>query len=151
MDRAIPTGAQLLPVLARLVRLLRQADTSDGLSSVATAVLGRLGRDGAQRLTDLARSERASQPGMTQLVGRLERDGLVRRTSAPADRRGVLVEVTDAGRQALARGQAQYAAVLDELLGRLAPVDRDAIGAALPALSRLADAAGQPAQSGTAG
>lgn len=136
-----PTGAQLLPVLAQLVRMLRQMDTPDGLSAAATAVLARLARDGGQRLTDLARGERASQPGMTQLVGRLERDGLVRRIPDPYDGRGVQVELTDAGRTALALGEARYSAALDVLLDRLAPPDRAAIADALPALTRLAEAA----------
>lgn len=144
MDPVKPTGADVVPVVARLVRLLRQTNTSDGLSSVATAVLGRLSRNGAQRLTDLARSERASQPGMTQLVGRLERDGLVRRVPYPHDGRGVQVEVTDVGRNVLARVDAQYAAVLDALLERLDERDQGAIGAALPALARLVAAADRP-------
>src|SRR5690242_6512798 len=108
MRHVKPTGSEVVPVLAGLVRLLRQTDTSDGLSPVATAVLGRLSRDGAQRLTELARSERASQPGMTQLVGRLERGGLVRRVPDPHDGRGVLVEATDPGREVLGRMETEY-------------------------------------------
>jgi DNA-binding MarR family transcriptional regulator len=145
MNPVEPAGADVLPVVAQLVRLLRQTDTSDGLSPVATAVLNRLSRTGAERLTDLARSQRASQPGMTQLVGRLQRDGLVRRVPHPEDGRGVLVEATDLGREVLGRVEAEYSAALDALLDRLDPADREAIGAGLPALTRLAAAADEPA------
>jgi DNA-binding MarR family transcriptional regulator len=82
---------------------------------------------------------------MTQLVGRLERDGLVRRVPDPHDGRGVLVEATDPGREVLARVETEYSAVLDALLDRLDEPDREAIGAALPALTRLAAAADEPA------
>jgi DNA-binding MarR family transcriptional regulator len=145
MEPVKPTGADVLPVVSRLVRLLRQTGTSDGLSPVATAVVGRLSRNGAERLSDLARSQGASQPGMTQLVGRLERDGLVRRVPDPRDGRGVLVEVTQHGREALDRLESDYSAVLDALLGRLDDADRQSIGAALPALMRLAAAADEQA------
>jgi DNA-binding MarR family transcriptional regulator len=141
MEPAKPTGADVLPVVSRLLRLLRQTGTSDGLSPVASAVVGRLSRNGAERLSDLARSQGASQPGMTQLVGRLERDGLVSRAPDPYDGRGVLVEITQRGREALDRLESDYSAVLDALLGRLDEADRQAIGAALAALMRLAAAA----------
>jgi DNA-binding MarR family transcriptional regulator len=103
-------------------------------------VLARLTRDGPQRLTDLAAGEGLSQPGMTQLIGRLERDGLVRRTASTADRRGVLVAVTGAGRALVERRRAERAAALHELLGRLDAEDQAAIAGALPALARLVEA-----------
>jgi len=137
-------GSQLLPVLGELVRLLRQLDVPDTLSLVAMAVLRRLDRDGAGRVTDLARAERATQPGMTQLIGRLERAGLVQRVPDPQDGRSVLVELTAAGRDLLARTTTHYADTLDLLLSRLDDADRDAISTALPALARLAHAADHP-------
>ncbi|MEU4688915.1 MarR family transcriptional regulator [Actinoplanes sp. NPDC023714] len=131
----------MLPVLGQLVRFLRQIDSPDNPSPVSLAVLRRLDRDGPARVTDLARLERASQPGMTQLVGRMEKAGLVRRAPDPADGRGVLVEVTGEGRDVITRTHARYEATLDELFDTLDETDRAAIVAALPALERLARAA----------
>ncbi|WP_433832148.1 MarR family winged helix-turn-helix transcriptional regulator [Actinoplanes sp. CA-015351] len=131
-------GSQLLPVLARLVRFLRQLDSPDNPSAVSLAVLRRLANDGPGRVTDLARLERASQPGMTQLVGRMEKAGLVQRAPDPADGRGVLVEVTREGRDVIARTHAHYVATLDELFGHLEAEDSEAIVRAIPALERLA-------------
>ncbi|XVV16165.1 MarR family winged helix-turn-helix transcriptional regulator [Actinoplanes sp. CA-131856] len=132
-------GSQLLPVLGQLVRFLRQLEGPDNPSPVALSVLRRLGREGPIRLTDLARQERASQPGMTQLVGRMERAGLVKRVPDPTDGRGVLVETTTPGRELVERTHAHYAATIDKLFDDLDQPDRDAIVAALPALTRLAD------------
>jgi DNA-binding MarR family transcriptional regulator len=133
-------GDELLRVLEQLVAFLRRL-TTNGLSTAAAAALRRLARDGAQRVTDLAKAERVSQPAMTQLVGRLERDGLVRRVSSPHDGREVLVELTDAGEDLLGRRRAQFAAAFTQLLDQQLPADRRAIAAALPALGRLAQAA----------
>ena len=132
--------ASLGAVLERVSRLVRRLGTTGDLSITAATVIARLTGDGPQRLTELAVGEGLSQPGMTQLVSRLERDGLVRRTASAGDRRGVLVAVTDAGRELIAERRAQRAAALHELLGRLDPADQAAIAAALPALARLAEA-----------
>lgn len=133
-------GTELAVVLEQLVRFTRQLATAGDLSLAGASALARLVREGPQRLTELANAEGVSQPGMTQLVGRLERDGLVRRTASSDDRRGVLVEVTDAGLALVGRRRAERAQALTELLARLDPGDRAAITGALPALARLIQA-----------
>jgi DNA-binding MarR family transcriptional regulator len=127
-------------VLLQVTRLVLRLATAGDLSLTAAGVLARLIREGPQRLTELAAVEGLSQPGMTQLATRMERDGLVRRTASRDDRRGVLVGVTDAGREVVERRRDERAAALHELLARLDPADRDAIRDALPALGRLAEA-----------
>lgn len=129
-------------VFEQISRLVRRLATAGHLSLTAAMVLNRLHREGPRRLTDLANAEGVSQPGMTQLVTRLERDGLVRRTASAGDRRGVLVDVTDAGRELIERRRAERAVALQELVGRLDRADQDAIAHALPALSRLVEARG---------
>lgn len=134
------TGRDLAPTMERLVRLVREVSTAGEVSTTGAAVLARLGRLGGQRITDLARAEGVSQPAMTQLVNRLEQDGLVRRTADLADRRGVLVETTDRGREVTTARRTQRAEALEAALERLDGSDRTAIAAALPALDRLVDA-----------
>ncbi|WIM93359.1 MarR family transcriptional regulator [Actinoplanes oblitus] len=134
-------GSQLLPVLAQLVRFLRQLESPDNPSSIALSVLRRLADAGPGRVTDLAKLTRASQPGMTQLIGRMEKSGLVQRVPDPNDGRGVLVGVTQAGRDVVARTYTHYAQTLDRLFDRLDPADCETILSALPALGRLAAAA----------
>jgi DNA-binding MarR family transcriptional regulator len=132
--------ATLVTVLEQVTRVIRQLATAGDLSLTAAMVLARLVREGPLRLTELAVSEGLSQPGMTQLVTRMERDGLVRRTASAADRRGVLVAVTDAGRDLIGSRRAERAAALHRLMGRLDAEDQAAIAAALPALARLVEA-----------
>ncbi|AGL21270.1 MarR family winged helix-turn-helix transcriptional regulator [Actinoplanes sp. N902-109] len=128
---------ELAVLLEQLTRLVRQLATAGDLSMSALMLLSRLEREGPQRLTELAHGEGVSQPGMTQLVRRLERDGWVRRSTSSTDRRGVLVEVTDAGRDLVGLRRSQRAAALDRMLGTLPPEDQAAIDLALPALTRL--------------
>jgi DNA-binding MarR family transcriptional regulator len=89
--------------------------------------------------------QQVSQPAMTQLVDRLTSQGLVRRHPSATDRRWVLVEITDTGRDALAERLQRRVDYLDDLLAALSAADRTAITRALPALERLiaeADATG---------
>jgi DNA-binding MarR family transcriptional regulator len=134
------SGTDLAVVLEQLIRFTRQLATAGGLSPAGASALARLSRDGPQRLTELANAEGVSQPGMTQLVTRLERDGLVRRTASTDDRRGVLVEVTDAGLTLVSHRRVERAEAISELLARLDPQDQAAITNALPALARLIEA-----------
>lgn len=146
MQSAVVRDADVGAVLEQVVRVVRRLATTGDLSLPAAAALSRAVHDGPQRLTDLAAAEGLSQPGMTQLVSRLEREGLVRRTPSPDDGRVVLVEATAAGRDVVRQRRAERGRALRRLLDQLDPADRDAVRAALPALSRLADLAlGGPA------
>ena len=91
-------------------------------------------------MTWLASSEHVAQPTMTVLVDRLERNGLVDRRPDPTDRRAVLVEITDSGRELLAQLSAARTTVVADALGTLDSADRESLTAALPALERLEEA-----------
>lgn len=126
----------LIVAVEQLVRYVRHSATAGGLSTAASATLARLGREGPQRLTDLARAEGVSQPGMTQLVTRLERAGLVWRTADRSDGRGVLVEVTERGLAVFRERRAERADALRELTEELTESEQRAVRLALPALAR---------------
>lgn len=122
----------------RLFSLLRRELPPGDISLTAASTLRRLEREGPRRLTELAADEGVTQPAMTQLAQRLERDGLAERATDATDGRVVLVRVTQAGRDLLARRRAVRAEHLAARLGRLTADDQALIAAALPALERLA-------------
>ncbi|MFK4111124.1 MarR family winged helix-turn-helix transcriptional regulator [Streptomyces sp. NPDC002176] len=126
----------LMLAVEQLVRHVRRSATAGGLSTAASSALGRLGREGPQRLTELARAENATQPNMTQLVTRMERAGLVRRAADRTDGRGVLVEVTERGEEVFRERRAERAEALGQLVGELSEPERQAVRVALPALAR---------------
>jgi DNA-binding MarR family transcriptional regulator len=76
-----------------------------GLSLPKLAALNRLAEAGESLpLGQLADRLACVKSNVTQLVDRLEADGFVERATDPGDRRSCLAVITDAGRNARARG-----------------------------------------------
>ena len=63
--------------------------------------MGRLDRDGAQSVSDLANAEHVRPQSMAQTVSELQCDGLVHKRPDPDDRRRTLVELSDLGAQVI--------------------------------------------------
>jgi DNA-binding MarR family transcriptional regulator len=78
-----------------------------------------LQKEGAQRVGDLARTSRATQPGMTRLVGQMAEQGLVTRSTDPDDSRATIVTLTTAGADALDRWREQLGAALEPMFANL--------------------------------
>jgi len=97
-------ASELRMVLGHLMRRLR-AEHRFSLSQ--GAVLGRLDREGTKSIGDLALAERVRPQSMTQTISDLEADGLIARRADPADRRRILVELTDLGVQTLEQDRRQ--------------------------------------------
>jgi DNA-binding MarR family transcriptional regulator len=57
-----------------------------------------------------------NQSSVSRLVGRLEKLGLTERYLCATDRRGVYTQITDAGRELVARAHETYVQALDEAL-----------------------------------
>jgi DNA-binding MarR family transcriptional regulator len=129
---------RLRPLVFRLYHQVRR-QTSPQLTLTLTqgSVLSELVNGGERRMSALAELERVKLPSMTDVVGRLERLGLATRRPDPADRRAVLVEVTDEGRRFYAELIAAREEFLRERLIAMDDADRAAIEAALPALAKL--------------
>jgi DNA-binding MarR family transcriptional regulator len=70
-----------------------------------------------RRMQDLAAAMYLSQSALSRTVARLEKGGLVARTHCEADRRGVFVELTDAGLQRHAEARQTHIKILAEHLG----------------------------------
>jgi DNA-binding MarR family transcriptional regulator len=124
-------------VLARLYGFLRRAILPKEMSLTQALALNTLRDLGPQRITDLAQLEGVRQPTCTGLVNAMEARGWVQRCVDEADKRVVLVELTEAGDAVLDAMSEARAAVLDRYLGALSETERDALASALPGLSKL--------------
>jgi DNA-binding MarR family transcriptional regulator len=91
-------ASDLRVVLGQLIRRLR---AEHRFPITQGSVLGRLDREGARSVSDLAVAERVRPQSMAQTVGELEADGLVSRRPDPMDKRRALVELTEHGRSVL--------------------------------------------------
>jgi DNA-binding MarR family transcriptional regulator len=130
-------AADVAAGLARLLSLIRWL-LPPGMSLTSASTLNTLERTGPCRLTALAIAEGVTQPAMTQLVGRLADAGLVTKCADPADGRVVHVQLTDSGRDYLARRRDFRTERLSGLFAQLSKADQDALAAALPAMNALA-------------
>jgi DNA-binding MarR family transcriptional regulator len=132
--------AQLAGRLRRAIVLLRRqvrredppALTIAQLSALATVV-----RCGPLGVGQLAEAEVLPSPAVTRLADRLEEAGLVARQPNPADRRGVLLVATDAGRELTARREEASNAWMAERLKALPVADRLALERAVEVLESL--------------
>jgi DNA-binding MarR family transcriptional regulator len=97
--RGLGAWRSLLSAHAALMReLATDLINKTGLSLGDFDVLAQLALGGGElRMTDLAARAFSSRSGMTRRVDRLVDEGLVRRSSADADARGIVVALTDAG------------------------------------------------------
>ncbi len=93
-----------------------------------------------ERAGRIATMAGVSRPSLTGVLDGLVQHGFVRRVTVDGDRRGVSLEITDAGRAALDRAQESVATRLDAVLGQVPPADRRAALDGLAALGRAFDA-----------
>lgn len=103
-------------------------------------MLGRLDREGAQSVSDLAFAERVRPQSMAQTVTDLESDGLVARAPDPDDGRRALVSLTEAGLTELREDRLRREGWLVKAIEGLPAADQVTVERAIVLLRRLADA-----------
>jgi DNA-binding MarR family transcriptional regulator len=122
---AEPTTAVTV-LVTRLSRVVYRRSPQDvlGMDLKDFATLNHLREHGTisqQGLGDLL----CAEPNyLVRILNELESAGLVARRRDPADRRRHLVEITPAGREALASAEAGMAGVEDDILAPLTPDER---------------------------
>jgi DNA-binding MarR family transcriptional regulator len=124
-------GVEALQVTARLSRvgahLARRQDAVFGRFGLGRGEVGALsalrvsGPPYRLSPTHLARGLMLSSAGVTSRIDRLERRGFVRRLADPNDRRGVMVELTDEGLEAVDEAVAALTVSDRQLMARLEP------------------------------
>lgn len=124
---------------ARIVRELAQNLETSGKVSLGTyEVLSQIAEAGGRlRLRDLVERVVLSQPGLSRKVTRLSEQGLVDREPDPHDGRGVLVTLTDQGRNAVESAQALHRAGIEREF--TAHIDEDEARLLVRIFDRLAE------------
>jgi DNA-binding MarR family transcriptional regulator len=135
--QAAPLASDLRVVLGQLIRRLR---SEHRFSLSQGSVLGRLDREGAQSVSDLACAERVRPQSMAQTVTDLESDGLVARAPDPDDGRRALVSLTEAGLTELREDRLRREGWLVRAIEELPAEDQATVERAIVLLRRLADA-----------
>ncbi|MEU9282653.1 MarR family transcriptional regulator [Streptomyces sp. NPDC048342] len=140
----------LTEAVTRLRRALRSSIRTDypweTLPMAQVELLQVLGEHSPARVSDLATRRRLAPSTVSGLIGQMITAGLVARDVDPADRRASVVTLTDAGRQKLDAWTTAHERRMDAALAALHDSEREAIANALPALFRLAEHLGEPAE-----
>jgi DNA-binding MarR family transcriptional regulator len=131
------TASELRLVLGQLIRKLR---SENAVSISHLAVLSRLDRGGPQTTSGLAAAERMRPQSMAQTVVDLHKDGLVERRPDADDRRQILIDVTDQGRELLAEMRQRREDWLSRAIdNELSPAEQDVLAQSVVLLRRLAE------------
>jgi DNA-binding MarR family transcriptional regulator len=130
-------ASELRVVLGQLVRRLR---VEHRLPLPHATVLGRLDREGALGISELAAAERMRPQSMAQTVGDLQADGLVTRRPHPVDGRRTLLELTAVGQARLAEDRKRRQGWLSQAIADgLSADEQRTLAAAIPLLRRLTE------------
>ncbi|HEY7432388.1 MAG TPA: MarR family transcriptional regulator [Streptosporangiaceae bacterium] len=144
----LPAGqaAEMVDVLQAATRMLagvalRSLDVLDGTVSLAQfRVLAVLADLGCSRSAQVADALGLDASTVTRLGDRLVAAGHIVRGTDPGNRTVVTLELTDSGRDLVAKVVQWRRRELTRILGRLAPEDRDTLTASL---RQLIEAAGE--------
>jgi DNA-binding MarR family transcriptional regulator len=130
-------ASELREVLGQLVRRLR---AQHRFPLAQGTVLGRLDRQGAMGVSDLAAAERVRPQSMAQTVADLESAEMVTRRPDPDDGRRALVELTPHGRATLQADRRDREGWLARAIAEdLDAADRSTLHRCVELLRRLAD------------
>jgi DNA-binding MarR family transcriptional regulator len=136
-NRDLPS--QLQKVVFRLNRQLRASASPAGVSASDAVLLASLMQTPGLGVSELAQEESVGRSVMSERVKRLEAAGLITRSEAPpqGDRRRIGLNLTLAGRKALAEIKALRRAWMDERVAHLSEADRKVLQAAVEILLRF--------------
>ena len=127
----------LLALLPPLGRVLSESAREAGLSLDRVKPLGMLSRAGPIRAGELAERCHLTPAAVTHAIDMLVADGLVRREDDPADRRAVVLQITQKGRREIARVHQAAMAEIVPVLEELDAPTRAALRQALPKLGAV--------------
>ena len=88
---------EFMHVIGLLVRRVRAAGASQGLSMTESAIMARLDKDGPSTIAHLARAEGMQPQSMGATIGVLEEMGIIERKPHPSDGRQVNIQLTEKG------------------------------------------------------
>jgi DNA-binding MarR family transcriptional regulator len=135
VDAVLGASRALVAVAARSL-----ADLAEDVTLAQYRALVELAARGSQRPADLAGALGVDPSTATRMCDRLVRKQLVQRRRISADRRGVRISLTPAGRALVEEVTRRRRVEIAQILRRMPRADRDS---ALRALLVFADAAGE--------
>ena len=125
-----------------MTQCLADLPEAEDVSATQYRTLAILALRGPRNASVLADELGVGRPAATKLVDRLVKRRLIRRGSHETDRRQVILEATDRGREVVRAVQQCRRRKLARVLSELDPVARDALVRDLPALTEAFERTG---------
>ena len=143
VDQAKAEASELLTAVGAIRRIARRAVRNSSIAPALPPARGELLRLAARRpgisVAEAAQEMHLAPNSVSTMVSQLTADGLLSRGRASSDGRTVRLTLTTAGTERIAQWQDIRTDVAGRALGRLNEADRQAIRAAIPVLTRLAE------------
>jgi DNA-binding MarR family transcriptional regulator len=131
--------ASILRAVLALGRRLRAERPQGSVSLSEISILATLNRLGSIPAIRVAAEERLQPQSLTRIVTSLERDGLIARKRSDADRREIVIALTEGGRRVLVQEmQARRAWLEAAVAAALTEAERDLLFEASEAMLKLA-------------
>jgi DNA-binding MarR family transcriptional regulator len=121
-----------------LAQRMRAERPRDGTTLSMISALSHLDREGAMTAGRLAALQRAKPQTLTRTLARLEERGWIERGSTDADRRQVLIRLTEQGGDRLHEDMRSRAVWLARAMETLSPTEREVLRLAGTLMSDLA-------------
>lgn len=137
-ERKADLATNMRMAVLRLSRKLRNEATGE-ISESQYSVLSALFHLGPMTAGTLAERDHVSRPSMTRTVGSLESRDLVARRVDEADKRHVVVQITEAGAATVKDIKRRRTAWLDKRLARLAPAERQTLAEAAEIMRKVVE------------
>lgn len=134
-----PLATRLRMTILRAGRRLR-AESAGALSEGHLSVLSILFVAGALTASELAEREHVRPPSMTRTVQYLESEGFIVRTEDPADRRSILIELSEAGAEYIRETRRRRDQWLQRRLAALTREERRTLSEAEKILQKVVNA-----------
>jgi DNA-binding MarR family transcriptional regulator len=140
-DDALMTATKLRRAVTLMARRLRKLRSDHGFSGSKLSILGHLFRaNQAMTATDLARLERLQPQSLTRIIADLDEQSLIHRRQGDIDRRQLLIEITQKGKDLIildAHRQSEWLAFTIE--AKLTDAERQFISITADLLNELAE------------
>ncbi|HEX3957899.1 MAG TPA: MarR family transcriptional regulator [Trebonia sp.] len=139
-------AGELLTAIGAVRRVARRAvrisSTAQALPPARSELLRLAARRPGISVAEAAQEMRLAPNSVSTMVSQLAADGLLSRGRGSSDGRTVRLTPTSAGTERIAQWQDIRTDLAGRALGRLGEADQQAIRAAIPALTRLAEEMG---------
>jgi DNA-binding MarR family transcriptional regulator len=137
----LQTANKVRRTITRVGRRLRALRSSHGLSASQISLLGHVYRaTHSMTAADLARLERLQPQSLSRIIAELDEQGLIRRRQDGFDRRQLLIEITQKGKDLLIKDADRQSRWLAELMTtHLSKAEREIISVAADLLDTVAE------------